>query len=290
MLRAAQEEIVGYEIEKLAERFDIDRRELRRWLIEAMVLGGVADGELDQRESDRIIVQVTSQPVMVGIGADELYEDLDRAVTGLIADGFRARAHALAGALPRYAHRVLAFRGAVTVAFANGRLDAGEFDILRTMQSAMGITEADVTLAFELAQDEGDVLGAAMEPVEAYLDCLLMAAAANRRLASEELATIIAFVLSRDEFDGIDEDRMREYIHARLAAFSHGEIEERLELLADELPEPAQRENAYGLAVSVAVSDGELDEAEVHFLAALREALDLDHSRVELVHQRLSRS
>lgn len=274
---------MAHHLDRLAQRHEIDERDLRKWLIEAMVLGGVADGELDQRESEGIIHQIATLPIMKGIGADELRADLERAVSGLIADGYRARVHALAGALPRYAHRVLAFRGAVAVAFANGRLDSGEFDMLRLLQSVLGITESDVEHAFETVPQAGEeLLHAEHEPIDAYLDCLLMAAASNGRLAPEELATILAFVISRDEFDGIEADHIHDMIQHRLDEFAHGATEERLSRLARELVDPTQRENAYGLAASVVVADGTLDSAEQGFLSRLRVALDLDESRAEL--------
>jgi tellurite resistance protein len=275
-------------LERLSARYEVDRRELRRWLIEAMVLGATADGELDQRESDGIIAQIATLEVMEGIGPDELRDDLDRAVTSLINDGFRPRVHALAGALPGYPHRVLAFRAATAVAFANGRLDDGEFDVLRIMQEAFGISEADVTRAFEDAQtDVNAAIEGDAEPVEAYFDCLLMAAAASGRVAEEEMATIAAFVISRPEFDGIPEDHIRAYMDARFTSYANGGAPARLEELADELTTPEHRENAWGLAASVVVADGTMSPGEERFLRDLQLALALDDARAQLVLREL---
>lgn len=272
------------ELEKFAERYSVDLHDLRRWLIEAMVLGAVADGEFDSRESERIIDVIASHSEFTGMDAAELRGDLDSAFHGIVTDGFHVRLHALAGALPRYAHRVLAFRAAVAVAFANGRLDSDEFSFLRQMQKVLGIAEADIARAFEEMQAIGRV-GVPQEvaPVESYLDCLLMAAAADGQLAEEELATIIAFVISREEFEGIDEDRLREYINGRLEEFADGGIDARLSELTDELLDPMERENAYGLAAAMAVVDGDFAQAEQRFLQKLQVALRIDEARAAIV-------
>lgn len=269
------------ELDKFAERFEVDVEHIRRWVIEAMVLGAVADGEFDRRESDEIIRVIGANSEFVGMEADELRGALERAFEGIVADGFAVRLHALAGALPRYANRVLAFRCAVKVAYANGVLAGDEIAFLRQMQNVLGLSEGDVQRAFEAAQDIGQMspVPADIEPVEAYLDCLLMAAAADKELRDEELATIIAFVISRDEFSGLEEDHLRDYINERLRTFATGGTARRLETLAADLPTIEQRENAYGLAISMTLADGELVGEEKALLIQLRQALELDEER-----------
>ncbi len=266
------------ELDKFAERYEADIDHVRRWVIEAMVLGAAADGEFDRRESDEIIRVVAENAEFIGMSMDELKVDLERAFEGIVKDGIPVRLHALAGALPRYAHRVLAFRCAVKIAFANGELATEEISFLREMQKVLGISEADVTRAFDEGQGPiaMDALPQEIEPVEAYLDCLLMAAAADKELRDEELAAIIAFVISRDEFDGIDEDHLRDYINERLRSFATGGIAARLESLIGDLVSVTERENAYGLAVSMALADGELADEEKSFLIQLRHALAMD--------------
>ncbi|MFT4704113.1 MAG: tellurite resistance protein [Bradymonadia bacterium] len=269
------------DLQKFAERYDGDIDRLRTYVIEAMVLGAVADGELDRRESESIIQMIASHAQFTGIGRDALRSDLERAFEAIVSEGFHVRLHALAAALPNYPHRVLAFRAAVVVAFANGRLDDDEFTFLRQMQKVLGIAESDVQRAFEDAQlESAPSIPTDIEPVEAYLDCLLMAAAADGEIRDEELATIIAFVLSREEFDGLDEDQLRNYINGRLRAFASGATEERLEDLHAEFNSVEQRENAYGLALAMAFSDGDLAAEERRFLINLRMALDLQASQV----------
>lgn len=275
------------DLDKFAQRTRGDVRHLRKWIIEAMVLGAVSDGEFDRRESESIIGIIASHAEFTGINAEELRGDLERAFEAVVADGFHVRLHALAAALPDYPHRVLAFRAAVVVAFANGRLETDEFTFLRQMQKVLTIAEVDVQRAFEDAQlDEAPPIPNEVEPVDAYLDCLLMAAAADNEIRDEELATIIAFVLSREEFDGLDEDQLRDYINQRLRLFAGGGTQERLEELIADLPNTETRENAYGLAVAMTFSDGELAPEERSFLIRLRMALDLDAQRAEELERR----
>ena len=268
------------DLEKFAARYQMDVEHVRRWIIEAMVLGAVSDGEFDRDESDSIIRTIAEHAEFTGMGPGQLKADLERAFDGIVKDGFHVRLHALAAALPGYANRVLAFRCATRVAFANGVLDPDEIDFLRQMQRVLGISESDVTRAFEDGQGgSAELLVADIEPVEAYLDCLLMAAAADKELRDEELATIIAFVISREEFAGIDEDHLRDYINERLRNFATGGTAQRLDGLSEDLPDVQHRENAYGLAVSISVADGELAPEERTFLVQLRRALQLDEER-----------
>lgn len=275
------------ELERYAHRHGSDVRDLRRWLVESMVLGAVADGELDQRESESIVDAIATRPEFRGMEAAELRSDLEAAWSGLIHDGARVRLHALAGALDRYPHRVLAFRGAVSVAMSNGALTDDEIEFLRDMQNVLGIHEEDVTRAFDEIGGDGNALPERVEPVEAYLDCLLMAGASDGHFELEELSTVIAFVLTRPEFEGIPEEAIRRTIELRLKAFSPAAVARRLDELPAELVTDEERENAYGLALSISMSDDELDDAEIRFLGRLQEALGISAPRAEALRSRV---
>lgn len=272
------------QIERFAQRYDLSPDRLRRWLVEAMVLGAAADGNVDRRESEEIVHIVTTQADFAELNAGELQSTLNDSVESLRRDGFRPRVHALAGALPRYAHRVLAFRVALQVAFADGRINDDEFGLLREMQAVLGIAEGDVALAVEDAQAEhGDVVPRQLEPIEAYLDCMLMAAAVDGELQDEELATIIAFIIDREEFDALDGELIRGYIDENANRFtSTREVERRLDTLRDDCPLPEQRENAWALAAQVVAADGEVGDDEKRLLRQLHEALELDQAREEI--------
>lgn len=272
------------DLERFATRHDVDSSELQRRLIESMVLGAAADGRLDPRESAEIMTVLREHAAFTGLQGEEATDALTRAFDALFAEGFHVRVHALAAALPRYPNRVLAFRCAVRIAMSDGELHDDELSMLREMQRAFLLADADVERAFtDGRSDDANVIPDEIEPIEAYLDCLLMAAASNRTLADEELATLLAFIVTRPEFDGLDGDRLREHIEISLRAYARGGIEGRLQTLADELPLPVHRETAYGLAAAMVVADGSVDAAERSFLGHLREALDLEEARAALV-------
>lgn len=270
-------------LERYAQKYETPAEHLRRWLIEAMVIGAAADGQVDRRESDEIVRIIVERPEFATLQEGELRSILDHALESVLAEGFTPRMHALAGALPRYAHRVLAFRSAVSVALADGELADDELSFLREFQKVLGIVESDVARAFEVSSSaHGGVAAEDIEPVEAYLDVLLMAAAADGVVQGEELATLLAFVLSRDEFDGVSEEHMRAYIDERIEEYTTRPIEDAIERLALELALPEQRINAYGLAESMVAADGEIFAAEHHFLEVLALGLNLEAAREEI--------
>lgn len=261
---------------------------LQRWLVDAMVLGAAASGRIDQRQAQAIEEIVVTWPEFRGMESATLTRLLEQALHSLKTDGHLVRVHALGGALPRYAHRVLALRAAVLVACADNELASEELELFRSLQRVLGVSEADMERAFSDAQrSETSLIPEDVEPIETYLDCLLMAAASNHHLADEEWATIVAFILSVPELENVPLDSLREWMQTRLRAYSRGGIDERLEELSEESLNPVQRETAFGLAASMIASDGEIDEDESKFLAKLRIALDLDEARARIVLGRI---
>lgn len=268
------------QLERFAERYEIVPEQLRRWLVEAMVLGAAADGEIDQRETDEIALVVSTQPHFEQIEPGELSALLRTAVEGLRRDGFVPRVYAMAGALPRYAHRVLAFRAAARVAMAKSQINGDEIGLLREMQDVFGITEPDVARAIEDAQGSGSYVPNELEPIEAYLDCLLMGASADGEIDDSELATIIAFILERPVLAALDGDLLHDYIRRNGVRFSKEEARvQRIAELADELPFAEHRENAWGLAFAIVTASGSICESERVFLEQLEEALDMETTR-----------
>lgn len=268
------------QLDRFAERYEMVPEQLRRWLVEAMVLGAAADGEISRRETDEIALVVSTQSDFDDIERGELQSLLRTAVEGLRRDGFVPRVHAMAGALPRYAHRVLAFRAATRVAWANGRIHAEEIGLLREMQAVFGISENDVASAIEDAQNARSYVPEAVEPVEAYLDCLLMGASIDGKLGDAELATIIAFILGRPELDAIDGSLLNDYIRRNAERFSdEQERAERIRQIADELPMAEHRENAWGLAFGIVTAGGSISSAQRDFLELLELSLDMETTR-----------
>ncbi len=112
-------------------------------------------------------------------------------------------------------------------------------------------------------------------PEETYLDVLLAAAAADGLLADEEMTALVDFARSRLELREIPPEEIGDFMHASLQGFLDYGFGFWLETLADDLPEPAQRQTALRLATEMVEADGEVTESETAFLAALRLALQL---------------
>lgn len=268
------------QLERFAEQHQLVPEHLRRWLIEAMVLGASADGAVDRREAEEIALLAATKLDFEDLESGEFQRYLSDAFEGLRRDGFVPRVHALAGALPRYVHRVLAFRVATKMAFANGRVSAEEIGLLQEMQSVFGIVESDVARAIEDAQTQGTSLPDEVEPVEAYLDCLLMAASASGGMSDLSFATIIAFIMERDEFEALSGDMLRDYIRRNMEMFATPEARRaRLRTIADAMPFAEHRETAWGLVFSLVAASGTMSEAEHAFLEAMDDAFDMERTR-----------
>lgn len=267
------------QLERFAERYELVPEVLRRWLVEAMVLGAAADGHIDRREMDEIAVLVSSQADFDDIEEGELHALLRVAVEGLRRDGFVPRVHALAGALSRYAHRVLAFRVATRVAFADGVVLEDEIGLLREMQRVFGISENDVARALDAAQAAGSSIPVDVEPVEAYLDVLMMGASVDGEVNDGEMAFIIAFILDRPELDALDGELLRGYIERNVTRFSSwDERRARIAELRDELPLAEHRQNAWSLALGVVMARGQAHDGEREFLSLMHAALQMDET------------
>lgn len=264
------------QLERFAERYELVPELLRRWLVEAMVLGAAADGHIDSRETDEIAVLVSSHADFDDIEEGELHGLLRVAVEGLRRDGFVPRVHALAGALTRYAHRVLAFRVATRVAFADGRVLEDEIGLLREMQRVFGVSETDVSRALDDAQAARSPVPLDVEPVEAYLDVLMMGASVDGKVDDGEMAFIIAFILGRPELDALDGALLRSYIERNVTRFSSwDERRARIAELRDELPLAEHRQNAWSLALGIVMAHGKARDGGREFLSLMHEALEV---------------
>ena len=262
------------EIDKFARRHGTEVEELRRWLVESMVLGAAADGTIDRKESERIVEEIATRAEFVGMNEQELRDDLEAAWSGLVHDGATVRLYALAGALRGYPQRVLAFRAALSTALSNGAIEPSEVEFLREMQGVLGIHESDVARAFEEIQGSDEsAWPEGLVPVDAYLDCLLMAGMSDGHFADIELATVIAFILSRPEFDGLPEEQIRASIEHRLEEFSRRGVEGRLAELGAEFVTDEEREFLLHLRRVLGIADERA--------AAMRDAVCFDEAGSE---------
>ena len=86
---------------------------------------------------------------------------------------------------------------------------------------------------------------------------------------------LIAFASSRSEFSAIPRQEIEDLMQASLQGFLDYGFSFWLETLADDLPEPEQRQTALQLATEMVEADAVVTSDETEFLTALKLALQL---------------
>lgn len=115
----------------------------------------------------------------------------------------------------------------------------------------------------------------------ALFETMILAAAADGKVARVEIEEIYRRVFERPEFHGIQASDLKEAIeHAAARVAEAHSLEHILPSIADRLPDKASRELAFGLAASVAVADNLTPPAEIAILKALQDMLDLTDDEV----------
>jgi len=121
-------------------------------LFETMILVAGADGRVTKEEIEEIFRRVFERPEFKGIHAQDLRDALEHAA-GQVAKG-----HDLEHVLPSLARRLddapsrlLAFGLAASVAMAEHRTRPAEFQVLKALQRAFEIEDAEVAALFEAA-------------------------------------------------------------------------------------------------------------------------------------------
>jgi uncharacterized tellurite resistance protein B-like protein len=125
-------------------------------LFEAMMLAAMADGRVTRVEVEEIYRRVFERPEFHGIHAADLKQAIAHAAERV------AQAHdlmhllpTLAERLPDKASRELAFGLAASVALADRVADPRELGILKALQNAFDLSEAEVARLFEAATVAG---------------------------------------------------------------------------------------------------------------------------------------
>lgn len=115
----------------------------------------------------------------------------------------------------------------------------------------------------------------------ALFETMILAAAADGRVAKAEIEEIYRRVFERPEFHGIHADDLRKAIeHAAARVAEAHSLDHILPSIADRLTDKPSRELAFGLAASVAVADNRTPPAEIRILKALQDMLDISDDDV----------
>jgi tellurite resistance protein len=240
-------------------------------LIEAMVIGAHVAGGMTPERLAVMRTIVRDHHAFDGQRDGDLDALIDAAAGRLDAEGRAARLDALADTVdPKVAFSLL-----VIIALVEEEGEEKTTELL-VAGEALGL-EHRVAWAVM----EAGIPPALMDvrvpsaPEETYLDVLLAAAAADGRLADEEMDALIDFARSRLELRDIPREEIGDLMQASLQGFLDYGFAFWLETLADDLPEPEQRRTALRLATEMVEADAVVTGSETEFLAALRLALKL---------------
>ncbi len=111
---------------------------------------------------------------------------------------------------------------------------------------------------------------------EALIFAMVMASAADRNMADEEMRKIGVIVETLPVFADFDEEELADAA-AKCAEMLNDEegMADTLDFIRDTLPKKF-RETAYALACDVVASDGEGSQEELRMLELIRHRLDID--------------
>ena len=125
-------------------------------LFETMILVAGADGEVTRDEVEEIYRRVFERPEFQGIHAKDLRDAIGHAAQQVAkAKDMRQLLPTLAERLPEPESRRLAFGLAASVAMADGTTPPAELAVLKALQDAFAIPDADVVRLFEAAESRG---------------------------------------------------------------------------------------------------------------------------------------
>ena len=224
-------------------------------LLDAMVLAASADGKIAAEEMQNLLEHIIERPEFEGVEAEQMAAMVEGSVRRLSsARTLEDILHGLKDRLPDHRTRLLAFGLATSVALADERATREELGVLKSVQQALGLTEEEVTRAFDLVQSGASLAEVLGEPLEQlYAETMVLVSAADGQVKRDELQTML-------------ENLTNEGLPQRLTALAHG------------LNTHLQRMRAFRLAVRVAYASGKPTPHELRVLDLLQATFGLaDH-------------
>jgi len=234
-------------------------------LVEAMVIGARRTGGLTPDRADTLLTIMLEHPYFAGLDEPDLRDLLEQAC--------RRPPATLADQRALVDDAQLTFQLLAIVTRSDAPPPAGE---LLEAAAELGISAQDATAILDAGTPpELDILNAGPVPEEAYLDVLIAAAAADGKLAEEELNKLVLFTCSRMEFRLLPRHEIEDVMTASLQGFLDHGFSSWLETLPLALPTADQRQTAYRLASEMIAADHEVTPEETAFMAELAAALEL---------------
>lgn len=259
------------------ETIEKARAERNAALVEAMLLAASADGSVEPRELQVLIARVIERPEFEGTDAETL--------NALVEDSARRLSEAkkledvlssLRERLPEHRNRLLAFGLAAAIAFADRKASREELGLLKTIQSALGISETEVQRVVEVVQGGGsltDVLGE--PPEQLFTETMVLVGAADGVVHEAELLTMFENLAGDPVFRDLSMPAAQTALKSAISSLAAEGLPRRLAALARGLTTQAQRRKAFQLAVRVANADGSPGKAELRVLELLQSTFGL---------------
>ena len=258
------------------------RKDRNAALLDAMVLAASADGKIAATELQQVLTRIIERPEFEGVQAQELSSMGELSAKRLSnARTLEEIIHGLKERLPDHRNRLLAFGLATAVALADRRATREELGLLKTFQSALGLTEEEVTQVFQNVES-GDSLAEVLgEPLEQlYAETMVLVSAADGHVKPEELGVMLENLAGDPVFKEASMESAQQYLRDAVTNLGAEGLPQRLTVLAHGLSTHAQRTKAFRLAVRIAYASGKPSPAELRVLDLLQATFGLADDEV----------
>lgn len=238
------------------EHLSKSREQRNEALVDAMLLAAAADGVVQNAEIRALIARVLERPEFRGTGPDQLAALVDRSVQRLTsAQALEDVTGSLRERLPDRRSRILAFALATAVALADKKAHQTELKLLKAVQAALGISEAEVAEVFECVEQGRPLSEVVGEPFEQLLaDTMVLVSTADGAVHEREVRVMLESMAGDPVFHGLSLDVAQRALEEAVACLARQGLPQRLAVLANGLASHGQRLKAFELAVRVARS------------------------------------
>lgn len=265
------------------ETIEKARLERNAALVEAMLLAASADGHVQATELQVLIARVLERPEFEGTDA--------KALNALVEDSAKRLSQAkqleqvlasLRERLPEHRNRLLAFGLAASIAFADRKASREELGLLKTFQSALGISESEVQQIVDVVQRGGSLTEVLGEPAEQlYAETMVLVGAADGVVRESELLAMFENLAGDPVFKDVARPAAELALKSAISNLAAEGLPRRLAALARGLTTRGQRKKAYQLGLRVANAAGAPGKAELKVLELLQGTFGLADDEVK---------
>ncbi|HYV45617.1 MAG TPA: tellurite resistance TerB family protein [Myxococcaceae bacterium] len=262
------------------------RNERNAALIEAMLLAASADGQISAVELQVLIRRVIERPEFEGTRPEELNALVERSAKKLAeSKDLETVMRSLRERLPDHRTRMLAFGLAAAVAFGDQRVPREEVGLLKSLQAALGISEAEVAEIISTIESGGSLAEALGDPLERlYAEVMVLVMASDGKAKEGEAQALVESLAGDPLFQGVSRAEAQRYVAEAFASLAVQGLPDRLQALARGLTTHGQRVKAFRLACKIAAAS-EGGRGEERMLELLQATFGLADDEVERLKQ-----